>query len=286
MSVYKPFHSEKLEALLQSDIQTLGFLINEAEKADCFSDMVEFVKKKVAAKKREAQALASDGKRPYVELSKPERNELSIAYKNLVGARRGSWRSATSTDYPDLNQNLRDAYIKNLEKELEETCREVLDMMENTLLVSEKDIELMMAKTETLSEADAKRLKDKRLETIFYLKTCGDYYRYLAEFQPTNRKVKDSGNKAYTRALAIAEESVAPTDPIRLGLILNASVFKFEILKDPSAATDLAKKGFDNAIQKLDQLNDDTYKDSTLIMQLLRDNLTIWTEDTDDQPED
>jgi len=43
----------------------------------------------------------------------------------------------------------------------------------------------------------------------------------------------------------------------------------------------LAKQAFDEAIQKLDSLSDSTYKDSTLIMQLLRDNLTIWTaEDT------
>jgi len=39
----------------------------------------------------------------------------------------------------------------------------------------------------------------------------------------------------------------------------------------------LAKKSFDAAIEKLDGLNDSNYKDSTLIMQLLRDNLTLWT---------
>ena len=34
-------------------------------------------------------------------------------------------------------------------------------------------------------------------------------------------------------------------------------------------------QAFDDAIAELDQLKDDTYKDSTLIMQLLRDNLTV-----------
>jgi 14-3-3 protein epsilon len=38
-------------------------------------------------------------------------------------------------------------------------------------------------------------------------------------------------------------------------------------------------KAFDDAIAELDTLNEDTYKDSTLIMQLLRDNLTLWTTD-------
>ncbi|PON33167.1 14-3-3 protein [Parasponia andersonii] len=36
---------------------------------------------------------------------------------------------------------------------------------------------------------------------------------------------------------------------------------------------------FDEAIAELDTLGEDSYKDSTLIMQLLRDNLTLWTSD-------
>ena len=44
-------------------------------------------------------------------------------------------------------------------------------------------------------------------------------------------------------------------------------------------ACKLAKEAFDNAIAEIDDLHDDTYKDSTLIMQLLRDNLTLWTSD-------
>ena len=48
----------------------------------------------------------------------------------------------------------------------------------------------------------------------------------------------------------------------------------------------MAKKAFDGAISKLDTLNDASYKDSTLIMQLLRDNLTLWTSEAgDDQDE-
>lgn len=41
----------------------------------------------------------------------------------------------------------------------------------------------------------------------------------------------------------------------------------------------LAKEAFDDAIAELDTLNEESYKDSTLIMQLLRDNLTLWTSD-------
>jgi hypothetical protein len=69
------------------------------------------------------------------------------------------------------------------------------------------------------------------------------------------------------------------THPIRLGLALNYSVFFYEILNSPDRACHLAKQAFDDAIAELDTLNEDSYKDSTLIMQLLRDNLTLWTSD-------
>jgi len=38
----------------------------------------------------------------------------------------------------------------------------------------------------------------------------------------------------------------------------------------------LAKNAFDKAVGELEDLNEDRYKDATLIMQLLRDNLTLW----------
>ena len=70
---------------------------------------------------------------------------------------------------------------------------------------------------------------------------------------------------------------MTPTHPIRLGLALNFSVFYYEILNSPDRACHLAKQAFDDAIAELDSLSEESYRDSTLIMQLLRDNLTLWT---------
>ena len=69
-----------------------------------------------------------------------------------------------------------------------------------------------------------------------------------------------------------------PTHPIRLGLALNFSVFYYEILNSPDKACQLAKQAFDDAIAELDTLNlnvfnewlnGDSYKASTVIMQVL-----------------
>ena len=117
---------------------------------------------------------------------------------------------------------------------------------------------------------------------VFYLKMCGDYYRYLSEFRGVNDHHKKDAEKYYKMAMDVAEAHLNETHPTRLGLALNFSVCYYEILKEPEKACDLAKKSFDAAIEKLDTLNDASYKDSTLIMQLLRDNLTLWTSSQED----
>jgi 14-3-3 protein epsilon len=81
-------------------------------------------------------------------------------------------------------------------------------------------------------------------------------------------------------------KELPPTHPIRLGLALNFSVFYYEILNSPDRACSLAKQAFDEAISELDTLGEESYKDSTLIMQLLRDNLTLWTSDMQDDAGD
>jgi len=109
----------------------------------------------------------------------------------------------------------------------------------------------------------------------------GDYHRYLSEFQTgdVRKKSASSALSAYQNASGIASSDLPPTHPIRLGLALNFSVFYYEILNSPDQACQIAKQAFDDAIAELDTLNEESYKDSTLIMQLLRDNLTLWTSD-------
>lgn len=106
------------------------------------------------------------------------------------------------------------------------------------------------------------------------------YCRYLAEVATDQRaSVVEDSQKSYQEAFKISNDKMAPTHPIRLGLALNFSVFYYETLNTPDKACKLAKQAFDDAIAELDTLNEDSYKDSTLIMQLLRDNLTLWTSD-------
>ncbi|XP_028819450.1 14-3-3 protein zeta/delta [Denticeps clupeoides] len=196
------------------------------------------------------------------ELSNEERNLLSVAYKNVVGARRSSWRVVSSieqkTDGSDKKQMAKE-YREKIEKELQEICNDVLALLDKYLIP-------------TATPAESK---------VFYLKMKGDYYRYLAEVAVGDDKtaIIQKSQDAYQAAFDISKNGMQPTHPIRLGLALNFSVFYYEILNSPEQACKLAKTAFDEAIAELDSLNEDSYKDSTLIMQLLRDNLTLWTSD-------
>ncbi|KAI5399666.1 hypothetical protein KIW84_064845 [Lathyrus oleraceus] len=157
------------------------YMAKLAEQAEHYEEMVEFMEKVSANADSE-------------ELTVEERNLLSVAYKNVIGARRASWRIISSIEY-ELS-NIYDGILKLLDTRL-----------------------IPLA-----SSGDSK---------VFYLKMKGDYHRYLAEFK-----------------------------------------------------TGAERLAFDEAIAELDTLGEESYKDSTLIMQLLRDNLTLWTSDMQDDGAD
>ena len=111
---------------------------------------------------------------------------------------------------------------------------------------------------------------------VFFRKMKGDYYRYMAEYKEGKslKEVCEVANEWYSKALELAEAELSYTSAIRLGLVLNYSVFYYEIMNEPKKALDLAQSTFDLA---KDQESDD---DSALILQLLRDNLSLWANST------
>ncbi|KAI9097556.1 hypothetical protein K1719_025327 [Acacia pycnantha] len=137
-------------------------------------------------------------------------------------------------------------YRMRVEDEISNICYDILSLIDKYLLPSF-----------TTGES-----------TVFYSKMKGDYYRYLTEF-------KSGGHRKEA-----ADESLRA-----LGLALNFSVFYYEILSSSERACYLAQKALVEATAELDNLNEKSYKDSTLIMLLLRDNLTLWAPDLDDGDE-
>jgi 14-3-3 protein epsilon len=231
---------------MEDQRETIVYQAKLAEQAERFDEMVDFMKT-VASMDR--------------ELTVEERNLLSVAYKNVIGSRRASWRVVSSIESKgdDTKMDVIRSYKMKIEAELESICYNILEIIKDDLIPKSKNEEAK----------------------VFYYKMKGDYHRYLAEFQngDTRKESASSALEAYSSASEIASKELAPTHPIRLGLALNYSVFYYEILNSPDKACHLAKQAFDDAIAELDTLSEESYKDSTLIMQLLRDNLTLWTSD-------
>lgn len=89
-----------------------------------------------------------------------------MAYKNQIGTRRAAWRTISAIQNKEeykgsKHLDLIKMYRKKIEKEMEDICHEVLDLLEHDLI----------AKVDKVPEAK-----------VFYMKMQGDYNRYLCEF--------------------------------------------------------------------------------------------------------
>eukprot|EP00420_Gonyaulax_spinifera_P007347 CAMPEP_0197945444 /NCGR_PEP_ID=MMETSP1439-20131203/125914_1 /TAXON_ID=66791 /ORGANISM="Gonyaulax spinifera, Strain CCMP409" /LENGTH=316 /DNA_ID=CAMNT_0043568699 /DNA_START=82 /DNA_END=1033 /DNA_ORIENTATION=+ len=182
------------------------FMARLAEQSERFEDMVEYTKRVANMDK---------------ELDLDERNLLSVAYKNAVGARRQAWRAIRSFEQSDVAANPAvlqaiSGYRVRVEEELTSKCKEVLGLLANQLVPNATDVEAR----------------------VFYLKMQGDYHRYLAEFTTgdVHAQATQGAHRSYEEAMKVAEASLPPTHSIRLGLALNFSVFHFEVERDPNKA--------------------------------------------------
>jgi hypothetical protein len=202
------------------------------------------------------------------ELTIDERNLLSVGYKNNMATRRTAWRTANQF----FEREAENAHAQLDEKYMNCIAEEVFDLIDKVKKIVDQYIQ---GQNDIEPEV-----------VVFFKKMEGDYNRYGAEVASDAKKedYKAWAQKAYEAAQTAAED-LQPTNPIRLGLALNFSVFFYEICGEKVQATQLARTAFDGAIDNLSDLGDEEYKDSTLIMQLLKDNLTLWGTDNDEDIE-
>lgn len=193
------------------------------------------------------------------DLNNEERNLLSVAYKNVIGSRRACWRAVSSLELKQTNDSqpkLIRAYKKQIEAEIADICESLVSLLANYLIPA--------------APTDEAR--------VYFLKLKGDYHRYHAEAD--NEEEKEKALEAYLKATEYAA-SLKATNPIRLGLALNFSVFYFEILKHLDKGCQMARNAFEDALNDPTSVDEEQHKEAALIMQLLRDNLSLWTEGPD-----
>jgi 14-3-3 protein epsilon len=221
-----------------------------------------------------------------------ERNLLSIAYKHITGTLRTSWRTVEGIEKHETTNGratLREQALirrqrEKIELELADACKDLLDLLNRHLVPA--------------AEAGEER--------VFYLKMhvflpvsfpfpCfsdlyayfavagvyrqGDYYRYLAEFAQHQER-EQAGHlalEAYKASYKHAFSTLPPWHPTRLGLALNFSVYFHDVYGSPDRACHLAKHAFDEAVSAMHATPEHTFRDSLMILHLLRDDIILWS---------
>ncbi|THH29126.1 hypothetical protein EUX98_g5052 [Antrodiella citrinella] len=226
------------------------YLARVAEQAERWHDVIAQIK-----------SLMTTGD---AQLTTEERNLLSIAYKNLTGNSRNSWRAIDNLEKrPGTSQQhraLMRVQKERIKRDLDETCKDVVAVMEQRLIPAANDGE----------------------EVVFYCKMKGDYCRYLAEFSRDKEREHYSKTalEAYKTAYKHASVTLPPTHPTKLGLALNFAVYYHDICDSPERACYLAKHAFDEAVAaatKATVPDQVAIEDSLMILQLLRDDMILWS---------
>lgn len=150
-------------------------------------------------------------------------------------------------------------YKRKIEEELYKNCDEIISTIKNDVLTKAGD-------------ADSK---------AFFLKMIGDYCRYVAESAKGERleNTKQEALKCYQEASTLAEKDLGACNSIRLGLALNFSVFHYEVMQNVKKACELGDKALQDALDKLDDCDEETFRDAQSIIELLRENLALWKEE-------
>lgn len=235
---------------MSTDRELKFFMARVADQAERHQDVVKYI----------GEIIAMDPK-----LSADERNLLSVAYKGMTGIRRTGLRTVTAIldDQNVQNNPDRLAKLKELKEklisELDGLCTEIVNLVDSKLLPAAED----------------------STTKVFYEKLKADYFRYSVEFKPEDQRAEGSAKakESYEKAMKLATEQLTKANPQYLGLGLNYTVFLYEIIGEKKNAIALAEKTFKEAVDLLDKLSEDEYSESTLILQLLKDNVALWNDE-------
>ena len=225
------------------------YLAMLAEQCERYEDMIEILEEMIKLKKE--------------EINCDERNLISIAYKNYINEIRNSIKIILSYEKKEIQDknslylNYIKEYKEKIIKELEKECVKVCDNIQN----------LIFPKIEN------------RETKVFFGKMKGDYYRYIAENTEGEIKNKYSNLSLNTYKESLIEaENLNYKNSNKLGLLLNLSVFYYEVNYNFNEALNLAKDTLNkgkNALNGVDEDNEE-FKDSISILNLLNDNIKLW----------
>ena len=239
---------------MEGKIEENIFMARVSEQNERWQDMKDFLKLIIEEKG--------------ADMSTDERALISVAYKQIVSAKRTTWRTVVSVIENPKYLLFRDSlqeYKTKLEDSIHEQCTKIIEQVENFILNPKK----------------GKGGKGTDNAKVFFLKLVADNHRYVAEMSVANRK-RDAIEQArlyYEKANAVPLDA---SNPIKLSAALNHSVFCFEVLDDLEKACAIADESLKKALEKIDSLGEEEFKDAKAIIDMFKNNLSDWKDDEEE----
>lgn len=210
----------------------------------------------------EAIRLFSESIKDQPRITRPQRANLSLCYHRAVCIPRNALRIIKCEI--EMNEKRKFSEIvqrfsvikQTLEMEISKLCTSFIELIDTALLSVSDDAE----------------------SVVFYTKLKGDYYRYLAEMRPDDDTSLMRAKHSYEAAMRTVGDEIKISDPIYLGLILNFAIFQYELLNMKEEAIDRLDGSFNEAVRYLEELEEHDYAEATMILELMRDNISIWRE--------
>ena len=230
------------------------FLSKLYEKAERYPEMLKAISKMIELDPK---------------LDKDECDILSTGYKNMITDKRNSWHILHSMERRE-KKNKKSKIIKNIEeikshieKEIRDVCTELQIIIDKYLIPN----------------------VDEHENEVYLYKLKADYYRYICEFAKEKEYEENLKNSEdfYKKAYNISIKNLPVNNCTRVGLALNYAIFLYEVKGDKKTAFDVAKKTFDESMKFVDDLEKSKWRDTLLIIQLLKENLIFWSSEMNEE---
>jgi len=208
----------------------------------------------------------------YIELNpkllKDERKILCDAYKNIISDKRNSLHILSSLALKEESKQTNKMHeitiIKEkIQSELKTIFQDVHSIIDRYLIPNAQDSE----------------------SKILYMKLKADYFRYHCEFAEGDEFEEASNNarKMYKQTFELAEKELPLYNEVRLGLILNYSVFEYDIMDNKNEGYEMALKTYNDAMKILDDVEKKRASENLLLIQLIKENINIWSNEIDEE---
>ena len=202
------------------------------------------------------------------KLSKEENKLLCNAYKNVVSDKRNSLQIllnyAKKEESKPVNKLYEISIIKEkIISELKEIFKEIHSMLDRYLIPNAQDSE----------------------SKILYMKLKADYYRYHCEFAEGEEfeEISNNARKMYKEAFDLAEKELPLYNEVRLGLVLNYSVFEYDSMDNKNEGLEMASKIYNDTMKILDDVEKKRSSDNLLLIQIIKENINIWSNETEEE---